>query len=118
VARLAKVYFNGELAGWLKEMDQESDSSANGNLPGRFSFQYEPDYLQSGIPLSINLPLQETEFFSKELFPFFDNLISEGWLRQLQSTNQKISSADRMGLLLANGLDLCGAVCVEDVNSL
>ena len=48
--------------------------------------------------------------------PFFENLVSEGWLRKLQSQQQKIDENDRFGLLLANGGDLVGAVTVEPIS--
>ncbi len=45
--------------------------------------------------------------------PFFENLVSEGWLRKLQSQHQKIDERDRFTLLVENGKDLVGAVTVE-----
>jgi serine/threonine-protein kinase HipA len=38
--------------------------------------------------------------------------VSEGWLRKLQSQEQKIDENDRFGLLLMNGRDLVGAVTI------
>lgn len=101
--RVANVYFENRLAGVLSQTADE------------YRFVYDADYLAGGTPLSFNLPLQEDAFVSAGLFSFFENLASEGWLRRLQSQQQKIGENDRFGLLLANGKDLVGAVSVEPV---
>ena len=103
--RLAKVYFEGRLAG---ELSQSVDG---------FRFRYDEDYLAGGTPLSFHLPLTEGAYVSRRLFPFFENLVSEGWLRKLQSRQQKIDESDRFGLLLLNGEDLVGAVTVVRADS-
>ncbi len=99
--RIANVYFDNRLAGSLTQIGDE------------YRFTYHSDYLAGGTPLSFNLPLGEDTFVSGRLFPFFENLVSEGWLRKLQSQQQKIDENDRFGLLLANGRDLIGAVSIE-----
>lgn len=99
--RIANVYFDNRLAGTLTQIEDE------------YKFTYHTDYLAGGTPLSFNLPLQEDAFVSTQLFPFFENLVSEGWLRRLQSQQQKIDESDRFGLLLANGRDLIGAVHID-----
>lgn len=99
--RIANVYFDNRLAGSLTQIEDE------------YTFTYHTDYLAGGTPLSFNLPLQEDVFVSTQLFPFFENLVSEGWLRRLQSQQQKIDESDRFGLLLANGRDLIGAVHID-----
>jgi len=105
VDRVAEIYFEGRLAGVLTET---SDG---------FRFRYDTQYLAGGTPLSFNLPLQRDVFVSRQLFPFFENLVSEGWLRRLQSQQQKIDENDRFGLLLLNGRDLVGAVTVVAADS-
>ena len=99
--RSAKVFYNKRFAGLLSE------------TPNGFTFSYDPDYLAGGTPLSFTLPLQEASFHSEHLQGFFSNLVSEGWLRRLQTQQQKIDESDRFGLLLANGRDLIGAVTIE-----
>lgn len=101
MTRKAHVYYKERLAGTLSE-----------TLEG-FQFIYDTDYLAGGIPISFKLPLQESPFESDRFPGFFENLVSEGWLRKLQSQEQKIDENDRFGLLLANGRDLVGAVTVE-----
>jgi len=100
VDRIGRVYFNKKFAGTLEE-------TATG-----YRFTYSLSYLAFGTPLSFNLPLQEKPFESKHLFPFFDNLVSEGWLKEVQCRAQKIDQNDTLGLILANGKDMAGAVTV------
>ncbi len=102
--RVAEVYFEGRLAGVLTQTSDE------------FRFRYNSHYLAGGTPLSFNLPLREEAYVSQQLFPFFENLVSEGWLRKLQSQQQKVDESDRFGLLLLNGEDLVGAVTVVKAN--
>jgi len=101
MGRLANVYYRGRLAGVIENIDD------------KYIFTYDGEYLAGGVPLSFRLPLREEPFVSEELMPFFENLVSEGWLRKLQSQQQKIDEQDRFGLLLSNGKDLVGAVTVE-----
>lgn len=98
--RRANVYYGQRLAGLLEE-----------TVEG-FRFTYDADYLAGGTPIGFQFPLRETSFTSAELPGFFENLVAEGWLRKLQSQQQKIDANDRFGLLLANGRDLVGAVTV------
>ena len=102
--RIAHVYFEDRLAGVLTERQDE------------YQFRYDTLYLVDGTPLSFNLPLQHEPFEGHSLFPFFENLVSEGWLRKLQSQQQKVDESDRFGLLLLNGQDLVGAVTVKAVD--
>ncbi|MGS2722995.1 HipA N-terminal domain-containing protein [Porticoccus sp. GXU_MW_L64] len=99
-ARTAHVFYNHKQAGTLVEMQ-------NG-----FEFTYDDDYLAEGAPIAFNFPLQEQPFRYTQFPSFFENLVSEGWLRKLQSQEQKIDENDRFGLLLMNGRDLVGAVTV------
>lgn len=98
--RAAQVFYDGRLAGHLRE-------TARG-----FSFQYEDTYLAGGTPISFTLPLRVVAYESKNLHGFFENLVAEGWLRRLQTQQQRIDATDRFGLLLANGRDLVGAVTI------
>ncbi len=98
--RIGNVYFNKKFAGILKQTETG------------YSFAYDLSYLATGTPLSFNLPLQEKPFRSNRLFPFFDNLTSEGWLKNIQSKTQKIDENDNFGLILENGKDMAGAVTI------
>jgi serine/threonine-protein kinase HipA len=105
--RQAQVYHKNRLAGEIRETDEA------------FIFQYNAEYLATADskPVSLTLPLQQKEFTSKILFPFFDGLIPEGWLLNIASESWKITKNDRMGLLLACCQNAIGAVSVHPLNS-
>lgn len=101
---ICNVFYDGVFAGALSR------------APGPFYyFAYSKEYLKSeeARPLSISLPLRAEPFESSRLFPFFEGLLSEGWLKRVQSMNQKIDELDNFTLLARNGRDLIGAVSVE-----
>ena len=100
MGRIGLVYYNNEFAGVLKEEE-----------PG-FSFSYDTVYQSRGIPIGYHFPLDKGRFFSGELFPLFENLVSEGWMLQIQTGTQKLDKSDKFGLLLRNGKDLAGALTV------
>ena len=104
MARVGRVYYQGRLAGLIEEAEEG------------YKFTYNKYYLAGGVPISFRLKLRQEPYVSEELPPFFENLVSEGWLRRLQSRQQNIDENDRFGLLLANGKDLVGAVTVEPVD--
>lgn len=80
-----------------------------------FRFTYDSDYIKQKDPvaLSCTIPLRDEPFESAVLFPFFDGLIPEGWLLDIAWRSWKISSKDRMELLLACCSDVIGAVSVR-----
>jgi len=102
--RKAKVFMHNELAGIITE-----------NEDG-YLFQYEKKYLENpnSKPVSLTLPVREEPFFSRNMFPFFDGLIPEGWLLEIAEKNWKLDARDRMGLLLACCRDCIGAVSIEE----
>jgi len=104
--RKAEIKMYDRTAGWLIQ-DEEG-----------YHFQYDTTYLNSGSPqaISLTLPLQEAEFTSKVMFPFFDGLIPEGWLLDIAERNWKLNPRDRMGLLMVCCKDCIGAVSVIPVN--
>lgn len=99
-----KVYYQDQFAGILSEEPGHS-----------ISFIYDQSYLSGrNPPIAHTLPLKEEPFISQRgLLPFFDNLVSEGWLEVAQKRllNRK---ASRFELLLAFGYDCIGAVSVLD----
>lgn len=105
MSRKAAVFFNGTRAGTLAE------------TPGGYEFTYTEDYLAGGVPISFGYPLRKEPYVSEPFPPFFENLLSEGWLKNLQSREQKIDENDHFGLLVQNGHDLVGAVTVEEINA-
>lgn len=100
-----KVYFHNDFAGILREEPNQT-----------ISFTYDADYLQQEkSKISHSLPLQEEAHISFHgLHPFFDNLVSEGWLEQAQTKLLGKRSVSRFELLLAFGFDCAGAVSIID----
>jgi serine/threonine-protein kinase HipA len=105
--RKALIKYQSETAGILTENDEG------------YQFLYDKQYLEKENPKAISktLPLQNQEFTSKILFPFFDGLIPEGWLLNIAEKNWKINPRDRMGLLLACCKDCIGAVSIYPLTS-
>ncbi|MEX1191915.1 MAG: HipA N-terminal domain-containing protein [Brumimicrobium sp.] len=101
----ANVYMYDRLAGVLTEDE-------NG-----FHFQYDLTYLgnKEAEPISLTLPLTETEYKSNVIFPFFDGLIPEGWLLDIAQKNWKLNPRDRMEILLKTCQDCIGAVSIEEI---
>ena len=102
----AEIKIHNTTAGWLSQDE-------NG-----YHFAYDPTYMEANNPepVSLTLPVQETAFTSKVLFPFFDGLIPEGWLLDIAEKNWKLNPRDRMGLLLSCCKDCIGAVSVHPIN--
>ncbi|TSA30507.1 MAG: phosphatidylinositol kinase [Ignavibacteriales bacterium] len=105
--KTGKVFYQNIFAGIIKEDE-------NG-----ISFTYDKEYLlnKEAKPVSLTLPLREKEYTSKNMIPFFDGLIPEGWLLDIAQTNWKINPRDRMELLLTFCKDTIGAVSVEKINN-
>jgi serine/threonine-protein kinase HipA len=103
--RKAEIKIHSLTAGWLT---QDEDG---------YHFIYDSAYLNSKkpVPVSLTLPLQENQYSSKVLFPFFDGLIPEGWLLDIAERNWKLNPRDRMGLLLSCCKDCIGAVSVHQL---
>ena len=98
----AQVKMNGLKAGLLERKGKT------------VRFQYEKTYLQLRQPaLSLSMPLREEPYESTGLPPYFSGLVSEGWLRRVQATEQRIDPDDDFSLLVHNGDDLPGAVTIE-----
>lgn len=100
-----KVYYKDVFAGFIREE------------PGdRTVFTYDNSYIESGNPaIAYGLPIR-AEFYTSDngLHPFFDNLVSEGWLEKAQSRLLGRREASGFELLLAFGFDCAGAVSIVD----
>ena len=104
--RSGEVYYQDQLAGIISEEEYG------------YVFTYETAYLKNDyLPVSLTLPLRETSYKSKMLFPFFDGLIPEGWLLDIAIQNWKLNPRDRMGLLLTVCQDCLGAVSVKKIEN-
>jgi len=99
----AEVLYNSHRAGILAKK------------PGGYAFTYDPAYLEmaESLPISMSLPLQTEPFESKELFPFFDGLLPEGWLQEITVRTLHLDPEDRFGFLLVTGGHTIGAVSVR-----
>jgi serine/threonine-protein kinase HipA len=104
--RKAAVYYKDFLAGILTETDD-----------GDYTFEYDEKYLREHPKESITLtmPVRSKSYTEKQLFPFFEGLIPEGWLLDIASKNWKINPSDRMGLLLACCRNCIGAVSIQPI---
>lgn len=100
-----KVYYKDIFAGYLRE-----------EPGGRVTFTYDSSYIDGGHPaIAQTLPVREQPHISNNgLHPFFDNLVSEGWLEQAQSRLLGRREVTRFELLLAFGFDCAGAVSIVD----
>lgn len=107
MARLlwGEVFFREDRAGILREEPN-----------GAVSFAYDTDYIAAGKPkIAHSLPVQADPYINpRGLHPFFDNLVSEGWLEQAQTRLLGKRAVSRTELLLAFGFDCAGAVWVKD----
>jgi len=100
----AKVYWKGELAGSLMEVDSDS-----------YVFKYYSTWLDDDTKpaISLSFPKTQKEYESVKLFPFFYNMLSEGFNRQQQCEMLKIKENDYFELLLSTAVvDTIGAVTV------
>ena len=100
--RKADVFYHDCLAGILEETDRG------------YRFAYVPDYLNTGPPVSLSLPLQKEAFESAILFPFFAGMNAEGWYRDIVCATKKIDPTDNFGILLVTGESTIGAVTVKE----
>ncbi|MDC7234687.1 MAG: HipA N-terminal domain-containing protein [Spirochaetales bacterium] len=101
--RIGYVYFDNRFAGRLTEQN-----------PG-YLFEYDSSYISDGIPLGYNFPLSQTRYYSGTLFPLFENLLSEGWLLDIQAARSRLGHSDSFGILLKHGQDLIGAISIREI---
>lgn len=88
------------------------------NDDGLYFFHYDERYLvdKGSKPISVNLPLQKDVFQSTYLFPFFDHLLAEGSLKELQCREHKIDMDDDFSRLLKTAKDdTIGAITIEEI---
>jgi serine/threonine-protein kinase HipA len=80
-----------------------------------YHFLYEQSYLQNPVygAVSRTLPLRSEVFTDKNMLPFFDGLIPEGWLLQIAIDNWKLNPRDRMTLLLTLCNDCIGDISIK-----
>jgi serine/threonine-protein kinase HipA len=103
------VYWDDRFAGILRQ-----------EPGGRCRFTYDQAYVAAGGPaIAHTLPIRpEPYLYERQLSPFFDNLVAEGWLGEAQARALGVSPANRFALLLGFGHDCAGAVSVVDPDPL
>lgn len=107
ITRQGAIYANDILAGYLTEF-----------ISGEklvYSYQYQPDYLHKGVPIGHIFPLQSSSFEFDVFPPFFENMLSEGWVKMYQTAKSTLDKRDEFGLLLHNGKVLIGALSVVNL---
>lgn len=104
------VYYNTLIAGYLTQIKTHDSNE--------YRFEYDEDYRKSDktLPLGYNLPKNQNVFSCKnKLPPFFDNLVSEGWLRENQTKALELKEPkeeDKYSILTHFGHDLIGAISI------
>ena len=107
--RSAEVYYNGELAGILTEESRQ-----------QFRFRYDDAWFinDKKPPISLTMPKNKQEYKTEYLFPFFFNMISEGFNRKLQCQLLRIDEQDYFGLLMATAqFDTIGAITIKPLQT-
>lgn len=91
----ARVLYNEKLSGVLEK------------TAGIYRFTYDETYMNeiSSRPISITTPFRKEPYESKELFPVFINMLSEGMNKRMQCRMLKIDENDYFSLLLATARD-------------
>ena len=102
--RQAKILYKNLEAGLLTQHD-------DGSFTFRYTDSWINDVKKPGI--SLTFPKHKQEYYSKNLFPFFYNMLPEGSNKQVVCKQNRIDTDDYFGLLVttANG-DTIGAVRV------
>ncbi len=75
-----------------------------------FAYSIEWQNKTDARPISLTMPVRSDAYISKNLHPFFQNLLPEGWLLELATKKLKVSKDDAFGLLLATCADCIGVV--------
>lgn len=102
--RKALIKIHNEAAGILTEEPQ-----------GKYIFQYDQGY--AGPPISLTMPVEDGTFDYDTIPPFFDGVLPEGIQLEGLLKQYKIDRKDYFQQLLTTGLDLVGAVTIEEFNS-
>lgn len=103
--RQAQILFKGEAAGRLIQHNN-----------GTFSFIYDDAWITDGRKPAVSLTLPKTskEYHSQLLFPYFINMLPEGFNKYSIVKSLKIDKDDYFGLLLNIAEhDAIGAVTVK-----
>lgn len=103
--RQAEVLYKNEVAGILTQLDN-----------GSFVFTYSKEWYNAidKPAVSLTLPKTQQEYKSEYLFPFFYNMLPEGYNKQTICFELRIDTNDYFGLLLTVAKqDTIGAVIIK-----
>jgi serine/threonine-protein kinase HipA len=103
----ALVLYNGTLSGVLEKEK------------GQYRFVYDEAYMNKtgNRPISMTMPFRKEAYESKELFPVFINMLSEGMNKRMQCRMLKIDENDYFSLLLATAKeDSIGPITIKENN--
>ncbi|MGB0982289.1 MAG: HipA N-terminal domain-containing protein [Winogradskyella sp.] len=106
--RQADVLFKKEVAGLLTQLDN-----------GSFVFRYYDYWFNNADKpaISLTLPKIQQEYQSKNLFPFFYNMLPEGSNKQMVCFENRIDTKDYFGILLTTAqYDTIGAVQIKKID--
>jgi serine/threonine-protein kinase HipA len=97
---------------WVFDAGQRVGSIAYDALDERFSFAYEPSWLdgRNAYPLSPHFPLQSAEVASSTVRRFLENLLPEGRALDIVSSTHQISKNNVFGLIRQLGGETSGAL--------
>lgn len=105
--RQAKILYKNKEAGILIQHDD-----------GSFTFRYNDYWMNDASKpnISLTLPKQLQEYHSKNLFPFFYNMLPEGSNKQVVCKLNRIDLKDYFGLLVTTAKnDNIGAIRVVKI---
>jgi HipA-like protein len=108
--RQAMVFYKNEEAGLLTQNDD-----------GSFTFRYHDNWVtdSSKKGISLTLPKNKQEYHSKNMFPYFYNMLPEGSNKQVVCKHNRIDMNDYFGLLVTTAVhDSIGAVTVMKIEQL
>lgn len=100
--RSLDVYDNDTLAGHLTELSHN-----------KYQFVYDEAYFANPATtgISVTLPKTKREYISDSIFPFFTNMLPEGFNRRVICRLYKVDPNDFFGLLMVmRNADFIGAI--------
>src|SRR5947207_12537687 len=85
--------------------------------PDGFEFIYRNSYRADpkAWPITPHMPLKKARYQSKTLFPFFEDVLPEGWFINLLGKTHQLNESEKFTLLLHMGGDTLGPVSLIPV---
>ena len=105
--RQARIMYKNMEAGILIQHDD-----------GSFTFRYDDAWMKDASKpiISLTLPKQQQEYHSRNLFPFFYNMLPEGSNKEVVCKHNRLDTSDYFGQLVTTaGNDNIGAIRVINI---